>query len=424
VVGEVQRLRPNRNGHLFFELIEKGAADEIVGKLEAVIWRRRYGEVRRALAAAGQQIAEGQELRCRAKLDFYPPFGRMQLVVSDVDLVFALGQLAARRRATLQSLTEAGLLDRNAGLPLIAHPLDLALVTAGDSAAYHDFVETLRESGFGFRVILIDTPMQGRQAEEGVASALIAASELEVDACILIRGGGSKTDLAAFDSRRVAEAVARSRVPVLTGLGHQIDESIADRVAHTALKTPTKVADFLVGRVTSAEEAVRSAEGSLVAGVRYRIERESGRVELARGQVRLARHRLTAALTRLGELGGFLARAAARLPTAHDRSLGRIRGDLGRWAPRLLARRARAVETVGQAIARSAESGLRAVRATVEGRRRLVQQLGPDRVLARGFSITRDEAGMALRRAEQIRYGQALTTQLAEGTIRSRVEEG
>ena len=118
-----------------FELIEKGAEDEIVGKLEAVIWRRDYREVRRALAAADQEIADGREIRCRATLDFYPPFGRTQLVVREVDAVFALGRLAARRRATLAALGEAGLLERNRGLPLGDVPLDLALVTARDSAA-------------------------------------------------------------------------------------------------------------------------------------------------------------------------------------------------------------------------------------------------------------------------------------------------
>jgi exodeoxyribonuclease VII large subunit len=416
-------VRPNRNGHLFFELIEKGAADEIVAKLEGVIWRRDYGKIQRTLADADQEIAEGQQMRCRATLDFYPPFGRIQLVVREVDVVFALGQLAARRRETLAALTRDGLLELNGGLPLSEHALELALVTARDSAAYHDFLETLRESGLGFRLTLIDAPMQGRNAEAGVASAMTAASGLDVAACVLIRGGGAKTDLAAFDSRRVAEAVARCRVPVITGLGHQIDESIADRVAHTALKTPTKVAEFLVDRVSSADANRQRLEHELVAAVRERLTQGRERLDRARSGVVVASHRLTVARVRLEELGGFLARRAARLPQAASQALERVRQDLGRWVPRLVDGARKRVETVVRNMARAADARTRTARATLDGHQRLARQLGPQQVLARGFSITRDAAGRVIRRADRIRYGQRLTTQLADGKIHSRVEE-
>ncbi|MCZ6727633.1 MAG: exodeoxyribonuclease VII large subunit [Acidobacteria bacterium] len=423
VTGEVQRVRPNRNGHLFFELIEKGAADEIVAKLEGVIWRRDYREIQRALADADQEIAEGQQMRCRATLDFYAPFGRAQLVVREIDVVFALGQLAARRQETLVALTKAGLLELNGRLPLLEHPLDLALVTARNSAAYHDFIETLHESGFGFRVTLIDSPMQGRDAERGIASAMTAASGLDVAACVLIRGGGSKTDLAAFDSRRVAEAVARCRVPVLTGLGHQIDESIVDRVAHTALKTPTKVAELLVDRVSRADSKRLLLAQGLAAAVRSRLAVGSERLERARSGVVIAGHRLTTARVRLEELGRFLARRAGRLPQTASERLKRLQRHLGRWVPRLLESARQNLEAVTRNIARAADASVRTARATLDGQGRLARQLGPQRALARGFSITRDDAGRVVRRADQIRYGQRLTTQLADGTIRSRVEE-
>src|SRR4029078_7543944 len=118
-----------------------------------------------------------------------------------------------------------------------------------DSAAYHDFLSCLRESGYGFRVIFFHAAVQGKEAEREVVSALRALAGLDVDCAVLIRGGGSRTDLAAFDSRAIAEAVARAPLPVLTGLGHEIDQSISDLVAHTALKTPTKVAELLVDAV-------------------------------------------------------------------------------------------------------------------------------------------------------------------------------
>lgn len=424
VAGEVQRVRLNRNGHLFFELIEKGAGDEIVAKLEAVVWRRDYEEVRRALAAADQEIADGREMRCRATLDFYAPFGRTQLVVREVDLVFALGRLAARRRATLAALAEAGLIERNRQLPLSEHPLELALVTARDSAAYHDFLATLRESGFGFRVVVIDAAMQGRAAEGAVASALEAASRLPVDACVLVRGGGSRTDLAAFDSRRVAEAVARSRIPVLTGLGHQIDESIADRVAHAAFKTPTQAAAFLVERLGGADARWRGLREDVARSAAARLERARNALRDSESRLGVPRLLLAAARGRLEELAGYLARTARRAPSTAGRELRRTETELGRHAARLLARGADAADAVVRGVAAAAGGRLRTAHALVEGRRRLARQLGPERILARGFTITRDEAGRVLRRAGEIGYGQALITELADGKIRSRAEGG
>jgi exodeoxyribonuclease VII large subunit len=423
VAGEVQRVRPNRNGHLFFELIEKGAGDEIVGKLEAVIWRRDYREVRRALDAADQEIADGQEIRLRATVDFYAPFGRMQLVVREIDAVFALGRLAARRRATLAALTAAGLLDRNRQLPLSRHPLELALVTARGSAAYHDFLAILEQSGFGFRVRLIDAAMQGRAAENAIATALEAASGLPIDACVLIRGGGSKTDLAAFDSRRVAEAVARSLVPVLTGLGHQIDESIADRVAHAAFETPSKVAGFLIDRIALADVEWRSLQERVLRGAMTRLERARDSLRGAETRLGVTRSRVAAARGRLEELAGYLARTARRAPGSARKELGRVESSLALRAPQWLARGRRGAEAALHAIARTARGRLRTASATLEGHQRLAAQLGPERALARGFTITRDEAGRVVRRSDQIGYGETLITELADGSIRSRVEE-
>ncbi len=379
--------------------------------------------MRRALAATDQEITDGQEIRCRVTVDFYAPFGRMQLVVREVDAVFALGRLAARRQATLAALAAAGLLDRNRELDLSEHPLDLALVTSRDSAAYHDFLAVLGQSGFGFRVRLIDAAMQGRAAEGAIATALEAASRLPIDACVLIRGGGSKTDLAAFDSRRVAEAVARSRVPVLTGLGHQIDESIADRVAHAAFETPTKVAGFLVDRLAAADDRWRTLREAVARGSAARLERARGALRGAETRLGVTRARVAAARGRLEELAGYLARTARRAPVSARREIGRVEAGLARRAPRLLDLGRRAAEASTRAVARAAQSRLRTAGATLEGRRRLATQLGPERILARGFTITRDGSGSVVRRADQIGYGEALVTELAEGSIRSRVEK-
>ena len=401
LAGEVQRLRLHPSGHCYLELVEKGEGDAILGKLDAVIWRGDLARIRPALARHGQRLDEGLTIRCRVQLDFYPPHGKLQLHVKDVDPVFALGQLEARRRETLEALAAADLLEANRRLPFPTLPLEIGLVTSEGSAAYHDFLSTLAESGFGFRVTVVHSPVQGREAESGVASALELLAAAPVDCVVIVRGGGARSDLAAFDSRPIAFAIAGSPLPVLTGLGHEIDETVADRVAHAACKTPTKAAEHLVA-------AMRAAE---LAGDRLRQRLRAA-----------ARMPLAGAATALAEAERRFAGARARLARAGSRleALGRA---LAATAPVAL-RGARAGERgLGLRLAAAARARLATERAHVEGRSRLVAGLSPERTLRRGFSITRAGSGRVVRRPEEVRPGERLTTELAYGRVASRVEE-
>jgi exodeoxyribonuclease VII large subunit len=424
VAGEVNRLRRHQRGHLYFELIEKGDEDEIVGKVEAVAWRGDFQKIKKSLADTGQELAEGQQIRCRGSVDFYAPFGRLQFVVREVDPVFTLGLLAKRRQETLKALEAAGLLTRNREQPLPELPLRLALITSEGSAAYHDFLSTLKESGFGFQVFFIHASVQGREAEKEVASALATLGGLEVDGAVLIRGGGSRADLAVFDSRRIAEAVARAPVPVLTGLGHEIDESISDLVAHTALKTPTKVAEFLV-------ERLRQAELRLVE-VRQALRREALEpLRLGREAVGRAERGLALARYRLAEAATRVAHAARMLGTAIDRRLREATGRLDEIRERLLVigpirveQQARAPERlVGQIVAGS-RGMLRELTARLQGWEMMCRQLAPEKTLQRGFSITRDSRGKLVLNPRDVESGDLIKTELARGKLKSRVEEG
>ncbi|MEJ2084060.1 MAG: exodeoxyribonuclease VII large subunit, partial [Acidobacteriota bacterium] len=193
-----------------------------------------------------------------------------------------------------------------------------------ESAAYHDFLSSLGESGFGFEVRFVHAAVQGRQAESEVISALDLLRRQPVDCVVLVRGGGSRSDLAVFDSRGIAEAIADSPVPVLTGLGHQIDLSIADRAAHTALKTPTQAAEYLVQRVREGDVRIaelrrRLAEAALVS-VR------EGREALGRAQrgLAVARFRLRSSERDVERLARALPRAAGRLLERHVRQVDQL----------------------------------------------------------------------------------------------------
>ena len=422
VVGEAQRVRPSARGHLYFELIEKGERDEIVGKLDVVIWKGDLLRVRKMLAPSGQQIAEGMQIRCRASVDFYGPGGRLQLCVREVDPTFTLGMLELRRRETLAALAAAGLLERNQALPLPDLPLRIALITSRESAAYHDFLSGLAESGYGFKVLLLHAAMQGRDAEREVVSALAAIARLPVDCAVLIRGGGSRSDLAVFDSRAIAEAIARAPFPVLAGLGHEIDVSIADQVAHQSFKTPTKVAEFLVERLVRQEQRLDDLRRTLV---REALEPlRAGREALGRAErgVQLARMRLASAGQRIDELARALGRLGRSGLRQAERRRLELRSRLADLAPRRVEAEEKERVRLGEKMIAASRGHLRETRATLQGMERLCQQLAPERTLERGFSLTRGPEGDLLRHPDQVRAGDRITTRVSGGTLDSRVE--
>ena len=433
VVGEVARCKQGTRGHVYFELIEKGEHDSIVGKLDAVIWNADFQRVKRMLAATGQRLADGVQIRCRGNLDFYGAGGRLQLTIREVDPAFTLGLLELRRRETLAALEAAGLMARNRALALPELPLALALVTSEGSAAYHDFLSGLRESGYGFRVLFVHASVQGRDSEREVVSALralagIAAlpgiAAMRIDCAVLIRGGGSKTDLAAFDSRAIAEAIALAPFPVLTGLGHEIDRSIADLVAHTALKTPTKVAEFLVERVARLDDAVEELRRALRREALTPLARAREALGLAERGVSLARLRLAGAGAHVEEHARTLARLGRGALRAAVRRSDQVRSRLAVAAPRGAGRAEQERRWRAERVWGAARGHLRAARATLQGMERLAAQLDPQRTLERGFSITRDGGGRLLRHPAEVTDGALLISRLAGGLLHSRVQAG
>jgi exodeoxyribonuclease VII large subunit len=423
VAGEVQRVRRSRAGHLYFELVEKGDGDEVLAKLDAVSWRRDATTILRQLAEMGQELSEGMEIRCRGDIDFYPPFGRLQLVVREVDSVFVLGRLSRRRQEILEGLVRDGLFDRNRRLTLPRVPLDVALVTSEGTAAYHDFLSSLRASGFGFRVLFVHAAVQGATAEREIASALETAGSAGIDCTVLVRGGGSKVDLAAFDSRRVAEAVARSPVPVVTGLGHEIDLSIADQVAHAHTRTPTQAAEFLIQRVGAAEASIDAAARRLVREGEGRLRTNRHEIQRLRSALQLAALAVQAAGHKVERVESALGMAVTGRLAGERRRLGDIARRVELAVPRLIGRRSGDARAALARVLAAAGARLKLVGREIDSRARLLLQMSPDKLLARGFSITRDARGSIVRSSCQVTVGETITTRLVDGLVISRVEE-
>jgi len=258
VRGEVQRLPSDAavRTHVYFELHETGGsgAAEYQISISLMGWDRQRFGLGRYLDGTDPdfQIANRMEVCLECKVDFYAKFGKMSLKVVGVDKNFALGRLEARRREILAYLKQENLLERNADLPLPELPLRIGLITSAGSAAERDFMTGIQASPWAFTVRLRAAKMQGEQLQPEVIRAVAGHAAAAVDVIVITRGGGSRADLSWFDQRDLAVAIAECPVPVITAIGHEVDTSIADLVAHHACKTPTAAAEFLVERVDAA----------------------------------------------------------------------------------------------------------------------------------------------------------------------------
>lgn len=306
VYGEVGRVSNPSSGHCYFDLVEDDAGDK------KVVSVKLFKGTRLALSAKMRQydidIASGIKVRIRGTPDVFAPSGSFGFKMSDIDPRFTLGDLAAKREEIVKRLQKDGLYDRNrrTSLPLV--PLSIGLVTSKGSAAHADFMKTLEQSEIGFRVTLCDVRVQGEGAAVGVASAISALSAIDVDLIAVVRGGGSKTDLAAFDDETIARAIARCSKPVFTGIGHETDTSIADEVAYSWNKTPTACAAAIIECVDLFVRRVDKATQRLAVVVFAALATSERRVADAIGRLRTLRtSTLSAAKARIDLLATAIA---------------------------------------------------------------------------------------------------------------------
>ncbi|MCK4912538.1 MAG: exodeoxyribonuclease VII large subunit [Candidatus Omnitrophica bacterium] len=271
VCGEIQGLRPDRGRrHTYFELVQKEAqGDNIVAKVKMALFAGRKPLIEKRLkeVEGGFQLKNDIEVKLLCEVSLHPPTGQYSLVVVDIDTVYTLGKVAQNRLKIIEDLRSRGLLEKNKLLALPSLPLRIGLITAYDSAAYHDFINELKSSEYGFKVLIQNCHMQGKAVEGDVIKALHSFNKLsseELDVIVVTRGGGSTADLAYFDNKKIAESIANSNIPVISAIGHQINTTIADMVSHTFCMTPTKAAGFLVEKIRTVAENLDYLEKDII----------------------------------------------------------------------------------------------------------------------------------------------------------------
>ena len=423
VQGEIAGLKRARNGHVWFDLLERDDAGAVVATLPVVLWSSIRVGVNAQLKRAGSiRMDDGVRIRIAGPVEVFVTRGRLQLQMQAIDPTFTLGLLASERDRVLRALESDGLLGRNRSLALPAVPHRVGLVTAAHSAAEADVLRVLRDSGLAWEVVVVDARVQGAGSERAVAAALLAAAGAGVDLVALVRGGGARTDLATFDHELVARTIAGLEVPVLTGIGHEIDSTVADVVAHDAHTTPTACARAVVEMARSATDraerawlAVEERARRTVADEAVRLAGRAERgVRAVRARTALEAQRTDAAAERLCRgAPSVLARQGASVERATGRAEGAVRAHLRVHDASLSMLAGRVPPSAGRALRRAS--------AAVDRHEAHVGVLDPERALARGWSITRSAAGTVVRRRGDVEPGDLLLTTVAGGTITSTV---
>ena len=355
VEGEIQGLR-KPNPHLYFTLIED--VDGVKAQLNINLFAGSLRNVQAKLRQQGIELKDGLKVRLFGRVEYYGPFGKLNLIATDVDTQFSAGDVAAKREELLRQLMEKGVDKVNKRIPVPLVPLRLGIISSSQAAGWADAQQHLTESGIGFAITFCDVRVQGDSAVSQIVAALNSLSRRDdIDLVMLMRGGGSKGDLAAFDDEQIAMAISKCSHPVFTGIGHEIDTSIADIVAHTANKTPTACAQSVIAIVENFLSDLSYSAGSLRSLTQTAVER--------------ARSRIAVSVERL------------------------------RTRPRT------ALERQSQKLMMHAAS---------------VRLLDPVTTMARGWSITRDSSGNVVRSISDIKKGDTVVTALADGSITSTVE--
>lgn len=392
--------------HRFFQLVEKAkdqprasAAVEVAlfaGTAERLLPRLLAGE-------SPLSLRDGIEIRALVKVDLYPASGRFQIVVEDIDPSFTLGKLALTREQILRELVQKGLAERNRSLGFPVPTLRIGVLSSPDSDGWNDFLRQVEESRTGLEVTLVPIKVQGVEMKPSLLSGLewFARRAADFDVLCILRGGGSRTDLAWFDDRDVAFAVARHPLKIVIGIGHQRDQSVLDVIAHSE-KTPTAVAELLARSVQAARGDIVDRSQRLVIAAREHVQR------LGRMLDRRARDLQRASTSAVARHRAALAAAGREIEASTRLRLQRERAELRHHGTRALHGTHRALERA---------------RAHLEQMATRQRLLDPALVLSRGYALVRAVDGRVLTSVDRLRPADVLRVQFRDGHADTRIEQ-
>ena len=383
VRAEISEMHENVSGHCYLDLIEKADDTDVwVAKQKATIWAFTYRMLKPYFESeTGATLRAGMKVLLLCEVEFHEVYG-VSLNVRDIDPAFTVGEMAVRRAEIIRRLTDDGIVDMNKQQPLALVPQRVAVISSATAAGYGDFCDQLRNNVFGytFYTKLFPATMQGAQTEQSVVAALDKICDFidNFDVVVIIRGGGATSDLVAFDNYNLALHCAQFPLPIISGIGHQRDESVVDLVAHTRVKTPTAAAEFLVARINDFEKNIDEMAQNVAFSAREVVHDE-----LLRLQQRIARL-------------GVVQRVCVR----HDAALQHLTMRLRNAAKMAIS---------------SEEKRMALVEKSIE-------YADPATLLQRGFTLT-TKHGKIVKSVCDVAPGDIVTTHLADGAFTAMVQQ-
>ncbi len=381
ITAEISQANLNK-GHYYIDLIQKARdSEQIVAQSYAVLWAKTLGRIAASKTSNITQILkQGLKVKLRVQVDFHEKWG-LKLVIEDIDENFTYGNLALERAKIIKRLQAEKLMERNRQVPLPRMIKRVAVLSSRTAAGYKDFVKhlTSNEYGYTFAIQLFPIRVQGMHVEEDFLDQIKKIDWTKFDLIAVIRGGGSKIDLAAFDSYEICKTIATCPTPIITGIGHEIDETIADMVSHTSVKTPTAVASYIINK---------------------NLEFESHVTQLNQAIGQLVARSIQGALV----------------------DLQRNRSELSFLADRSLQTAHKKLETLSQQIDLIAQNKLKGAKIQLEHWQQTVTFLSVENTLKRGFTVTYNQEGKAVDNAKELKKGDIITTHFKKGKHNSKIQ--
>lgn len=406
VRAEMSDVRVNMSsGHCYLEFIEKSQlSGQLIAKIRGSIWAKTFRMLKPYFEMeTGQVFASGLKVLVKVTVEFHELYG-FSLVVLDIDPTYTLGDMARRRMEIIKRLQDEGVFSLNKELPFPVLPQRIAVITSPTAAGYGDFLNQLNgnKAGFVFYTHLFPAWMQGEKTEGSIIAALDQVYRYAdlFDVVVIIRGGGATSDLNSFDSYLLATNCAQFPLPIITGIGHERDDTIVDLVAHTRMKTPTAVAEFLIGKIGEEADELRELQQNISV---LSTQILSGQKTL----LQMLATRLPSIVTgRIGRNRSALQTMAGRLPV---------------MASGLTSRKVSQLETWQMRLKNSAAAYVKECNRALQLQEQFVKMASPEYILKRGYSLTLKE-GRIIKSAAGLQPGDSLVTRFADGEVKSKIE--
>jgi len=446
VVAEISEMKENRSGHCYLELVEK-EEENIVARARATIWSYTYRMLKPYFeTSTGQLFTQGLKILVQVSVEYHPAYG-LSLNIKDIDPAYTVGDLALQRKEIIDRLQREGVFDMNKELMLPLVPQKIAVISSKTAAGYQDFMNQLETNSLGVRFYthLFEAYMQGNEAVPSIILALEQIFQYEdfFDAVAIIRGGGATADLSCFDNYELAFNITQFPLPVVTGIGHEKDDTIADMVAHTRMKTPTAVAEFFINGTELFYDRLMQLEEEVVNSARENVETLHRELESLAGDFQQMTSQFVSKKSiQLTSIGNKLQHGVNRFAFNKKYELNNIRHDLHSavsvWNVEKrnnLERQQRNLKSLtGEVILKEMSKFDRLKSSLKNGALHLlskenerlhlsenaVRLLNPEKVLKRGYTLTLKE-GIIVKSVKQVAVDDELETRFADGNVKSKI---